>query len=115
MPTCETWLEPPVIPVARWGDRGGEQGLGLRMRSGVPGLVGAGGRKRQDEGKSFWPQCQVWEAVVARLGAWAVWELGCGREGSRLANALVTLYCGAAVLAASHHVCSGKRINLYLY
>ena len=44
-----------------------------------------------------------------------VWEPGCGRERSRLANALVTMYCGAAVLAASCHLCSGKRINLYLY
>lgn len=83
MPTCETWLEPPVIPVARWGDRGEEQGLGLRMRSGVPGLVGAGGRKRQDEGRASGPSAkygkQWWPGwVLGLFGSWDASGRGAG-------------------------------------
>lgn len=79
------------------------QGFGLRMRSGVPSWGEL--EKRQDKGRALLPG---W-VLGLRL------EPGCGREGSRLANALVTMCCDAADLAASRHLCSGKRINLYLY
>lgn len=90
--------------------------LGLRVWSGVSSLGGHWGKKKgrmRTELLAPVPGVGSRGGQVGCLGC--VWEPGCVREGSRLANALVTMYCGAAVLPALWRLCSGKRINLYLY
>lgn len=90
--------------------------LGLRKRSGVSSLRRHWRKKKgrmRTELLAPVPGVGSRGGQVGCLGC--VWEPGCAREGSRLANALVTMYCGAAVLPALWHLCSGKRINLYLY
>lgn len=114
-------VRPSWTPLLSQGQDGSSVGssrvrFGLRVWSGISSLGGAGGRKK---GRMRMELLVPVPGVGSRGGQvgclGCVWEPGCVREGSRLVNALITMYCGAAVLTALWHLCSGKRINLYLY
>lgn len=91
----EVWPEGVVRSIQPGGSWRKKKGrMRMELLAPVPGVGSKGGQ-------------------VGCLGC--VWEPGCVRKGSRLVNALITMYCGAAVLTALWHLCSGKRINLYLY
>lgn len=99
-------VRPSWTPLLSQGQDGSSVGssrvrLGLRVWSGVSSL---GGHWRTE--------------LLAPVPVWGAegpgWVFGLCleariREGSRLANALVTMYCGAAVLTALWHLCSGKE------
>lgn len=116
-PACETPLAPSVIPGAGWQQRGEQQSEA--WPEGVLRSIQPWGaledKKGQDEDRAAGPSGRCGEQGWPGWCLGCVWEPGGVREGSRLANALVTMYCGAAVLTALWHLCSGKRINLYLY
>lgn len=116
-PACETQLDPSVIPGAGWEQRGEQQSE--VWPEGVVRSIQSGGSWRKKKGRMRMELLAPVPGVGSRGGQvgclGCVWEPGCVREGSRLVNALITMYCGAAVLTALWHLCSGKRINLYLY
>lgn len=116
-PACETQLDPSVIPGAGWEQRGEQQSE--VWPEGVVRSIQPGGSWRKKKGRMRMELLAPVPGVGSRGGQvgclGCVWEPGCVREGSRLVNALITMYCGAAVLTALWHLCSGKRINLYLY